>query len=285
MSYSLSGFRITPGTNPFTVLKAARPLLEPVRDRLILKAIAEGAGDLVKAADLTGEPAEYPVNTAARELRKETQTEDWRGIGCRLGMAHDEPTGSTYLLVRGNGDYFDALTGLAGLEDYSYWNGTEGPEDIPEDDWDARRDVWDRLLPGWGHIGDNMAVQHLDQDHWAINRFGSPEEYGAVEPYLPSIEDRARRLTTDFVFMDLLKRTPGSDRPSVLMETLDDAIDLAKQEAFDPIRTMIAGLIAPSGPDVFSTGAAVSLLPSNRARVGYRVARIVAGHPTPDPAA
>ena len=37
---------------------------------------------------------------------------------------------------------------LPGVEEYGYWNNTDGPREISEEDWDERGDVWERVL-GW----------------------------------------------------------------------------------------------------------------------------------------
>lgn len=41
-------------------------------------------------------------------------------------------------------------------EDFHYQNQTDGPEDVPEDEFEARSEVWDRLLDGpMGCLSDN----------------------------------------------------------------------------------------------------------------------------------
>lgn len=43
-------------------------------------------------------------------------------------------------------DYKDIIENLKNVEDYSYWNNTDRPENIPSKVWSARRRKWDQLL-------------------------------------------------------------------------------------------------------------------------------------------
>lgn len=43
------------------------------------------------------------------------------------------------------------LTGHPDLEDFSYWNNTDPPEHVPEEEWDHRASVWEALFDRWSH--------------------------------------------------------------------------------------------------------------------------------------
>lgn len=43
-------------------------------------------------------------------------------------------------------DYIEIIQNFKNVEDYSYWNNTDRPENIPSKVWSARRRKWDQLL-------------------------------------------------------------------------------------------------------------------------------------------
>lgn len=58
-----------------------------------------------------------------------------------------DPEGKwTYLIPYGASDLIDSFLRLEGVENFSYWNNTEGPEEIPEEEWEQRGEMWEKLL-------------------------------------------------------------------------------------------------------------------------------------------
>ena len=43
----------------------------------------------------------------------------------------------------------DEFTKFADLADFSYWDCTDRPDDISEEEWDARKKAWDESIPSW----------------------------------------------------------------------------------------------------------------------------------------
>lgn len=43
----------------------------------------------------------------------------------------------------------DAVVAGTPLVDFSYWNNSDGPDDVTDAEWEERRVAWDRVLPGW----------------------------------------------------------------------------------------------------------------------------------------
>lgn len=45
----------------------------------------------------------------------------------------------------------DFMANMPELEDFAYWNNTDKPESISDEEWDQRRDTWDAIhSAGWG---------------------------------------------------------------------------------------------------------------------------------------
>ncbi len=49
-----------------------------------------------------------------------------------------------YLCMPTNGrDRFEFMKSIEGVEEFGYWNNTDKPEEISQEDWDARGQFWD----------------------------------------------------------------------------------------------------------------------------------------------
>ena len=63
--------------------------------------------------------------------------------------------------VRG---YSKLLMDSGFVEDYHYQNQTDQPEDITDEEWEKRGDLWDELLPGIGILRDNGFIYKIVND-------------------------------------------------------------------------------------------------------------------------
>ncbi|MFS0887014.1 hypothetical protein [Aeromicrobium sp. 179-A 4D2 NHS] len=147
-------YRLGEGTNAFEFINHVRPLLNAEVDRLdavdtVIKAVR------VYDQRVTGEPAtsgagDTPLSAATFELLEEDTKKhkdpDYAGV-FTMGVA--EHDGRVYVKVYTVHDELtNVLTSIPGVEDFHYQNSTEGPDDLSDDEWDHRRDVWDAVL-GW----------------------------------------------------------------------------------------------------------------------------------------
>lgn len=70
------------------------------------------------------------------------------------------------------------------FEHWPYWNNTDRPDDVTEDEWDERRDTWDRVV-GW----DPPARRGLGWELIGLGHaFTPPKQSDAADvlgPYLP----------------------------------------------------------------------------------------------------
>jgi len=56
--------------------------------------------------------------------------------------------GEAYGIAWGPDDITSAFLALPGIMDYAYWNNTDPPENISDEEWDARGKIWDIIIPG-----------------------------------------------------------------------------------------------------------------------------------------
>ncbi|MHA7274800.1 hypothetical protein ACX80Z_15390 [Arthrobacter sp. TMT4-20] len=173
--------------------------LKPTHDKLIGEALAVGVADLIHVAEISREPAERPLAAAAKVLAEVTLKSGWRGLNCRIGVAKGPATGIDHLLVLGSQEYIDVVAGLDGVEEYEYWNNSDGPDHVTAEEWAERRDAWDRIFPGLGNVRENMTVWSLDNGAWRVYSAFRADRFSSVEPHLP-LEDRATNHVRDRIF-------------------------------------------------------------------------------------
>lgn len=86
--------------------------------------------------------------------------------------------------------YYPALRALDGVEEFAYWNNTDRPEDVTDEQWDERAAIWGRVLPYSGDVA-SLSWEH-PEPHGLVR---TPKADGvALERYLPDAEARARAL-------------------------------------------------------------------------------------------
>lgn len=56
---------------------------------------------------------------------------------------------------------YDLLTKRPEMQDYGYWNNTDKPKDVSDDEWEQRRKDWDDALVSVGIPKDNGMVLHI----------------------------------------------------------------------------------------------------------------------------
>lgn len=111
-----------------------------------------------------------------------------------------EPEGRNYLLAaplgRITGDMHKQLLALEGVSDYGYWNNTDRPEDVTDQEWDTRRQDWDAI--GYGPAIDyGLSIQLSDhaKSRYAALDLSDDEAWEAVaaEAYGPATHERLTR--------------------------------------------------------------------------------------------
>lgn len=101
----------------------------------------------------------------------------------------------TYLYLIPQPDYLIGLTNQTwafdtliesnlGVEEFGYWNNTDKPDNLTEEEWEFRKQVWDNLV-GYGEI-----------NQYALNVLISPAYPPVIyenqlDPYIPDFDSRA----------------------------------------------------------------------------------------------
>jgi hypothetical protein len=144
-----------------------------------------------------------------REARQEVRTRQKEVLGSGLRdpevdfdfelaiLPHD---GRIYGMVFSERSrWVDRWMELDGVEDFSYWDNTDQPDEVSEEDWDARGEVWDSILranpagtPGMSGFSAQCTDRMLQPD------------LGEVMEHIPSFEARvaarARECAMDSVY-------------------------------------------------------------------------------------
>lgn len=118
-------------------------------------------------------------------------------------------------------DVLDFVEELPELEDYYFQNSSDGPKDIPEEQWQARRAVWEEIYQSTNNHGfANHAL--IEVVSWTRLIFVDPwvelaQEWMANPPELPSYEEvwaaRLRKLssfTSVVAQHHLIRAQPGN---------------------------------------------------------------------------
>lgn len=81
---------------------------------------------------------------------------------CELEVGLFPCDGWTLGLLFGNDKYFEQFMKIPEVEDYSYWNNTEEPDDISPKEWMDRGAAWDDALPTGIPSKDGVFYQMLN---------------------------------------------------------------------------------------------------------------------------
>ena len=76
------------------------------------------------------------------------------------------------------------------MEEYGYWDNTDCPEDVAEEEWEARHDRWERVLRDWqpaGRVG--LILDNSFEQVWKV--VWMPEDYknAARVSFFPELEE------------------------------------------------------------------------------------------------
>jgi hypothetical protein len=73
-----------------------------------------------------------------------------------FAVGYDSVTSSYYGFLLGYHGQQKLLDGISEFEDFGYWDNSDPPDDVPEEEFYAREEVWERLMPGCSTIGEQM---------------------------------------------------------------------------------------------------------------------------------
>lgn len=179
------GYRLADGISMFGLLHQLRTSITPVYERLytaavvrqatfdaddILRGATNEAGTTKTTSPLTS--AVFAVDRAHHQIAKTGQRNprlDFNFEVVAMPDPHDHH--SSYAIIYTEQDeYRKVWQDLYNVEPFGYWNNTDRPDDITDDEWDSRRRTWNRVIPdltapstigwAWSLLGDMHQVDH-----------------------------------------------------------------------------------------------------------------------------
>lgn len=214
MSQSIYGIRM-PGTigDVINQLDGMRPLMRIKAKEHVARAVAHIAVDALDRDVIFDVPRDKNYLAAALETFEE------RRRRIVQEQQRDPLVDTTFdVVLRGEGHviimmsftehmaWFDELLSLPGAEDYSYWDGTERPEGVSEEDWAQRRRTYIRILSNDPHgRPGGVGVTHS---------FQAPVEPPNVElviDQVPDLERRAHRMARQVIFAKWIDSQSGTE--------------------------------------------------------------------------
>lgn len=102
------------------------------------------------------------LRTQASESPVLSEPERSRIFNLKSGLHLLPYKGETYGIAWGPDDITSAFLTLPGVMDFAYWNNTDPPENISDEEWDARGRIWDIVIPGI--CADGLLFKLFDSD-------------------------------------------------------------------------------------------------------------------------
>lgn len=210
------GLIADPGLGPFEVARRLRTALDPVRDLLDARRLAEQAATAADARLIAGEPVpENLILDAAlgwdqkqAALPEGDRRRDPHRFEATLG--EDPETGRLHILpFTEREEYLEATAQIAGIHAFPYWGNADAPADVAGDEWAARGRAWDRVWPGPGPAAETMLTfTHRVPENPGMLMLVTRRSPLVIER-APSPLVRARRRIVARVLADRVKGSPA----------------------------------------------------------------------------
>lgn len=142
----------SPGADPFAWQRIVRGAWEEVAKQVYLERVVGRAVSIVSRSEPRGMPALWEAEVKlAGERVVDTPSE----CGAEIVMLRDPETDWLVAMVFArDARYFDRLVELEGVSYYGYWDNTDRDETCSDEEWEERRETWERVL------GDEAPAYH-----------------------------------------------------------------------------------------------------------------------------
>lgn len=225
-----SGYLLASEVNPHEFCRALRTKIVPIIQEQISTLIYS---DAVKKYDIytftdgknSPEKCESMESALAKTykeylLAKPLKHHIYRDLDSEYSptiyMGQHPQTLENYLYIAEKGDTVKTiLDSSPEVSDYSYWNNTDRPQEITQEQWDKRREDWDAVL------GDNWG---LDQSMFSFKPVSSFEISGLTlneikeKRRLPQLEQRRSWLRQHIAIQEVFSAADENDSPQEKME-------------------------------------------------------------------
>jgi hypothetical protein len=121
--------------------------------------------------------------------------QDW-SKDFKITFLHDFETGKLYCLPVGSREFIKLFESLPEVSEYAYWNNSDHPDGITDEEWDERKEVWNRLAPRNDSLETNSLKMKVlsDFDHSI-----SLKKYDVDELTPPTVEYRVHKLASKYL--------------------------------------------------------------------------------------
>lgn len=136
--------------------------------------------------------ARIALDKVHEQSRKTLQRTLDLDLDCNLSFVVDtEDRSCFYVLPHAESrSYHHLLDGVAWLYDHSYQNAVDKPDAIAEEDWEARKELWNRIIP---HTAAEVALSWKVIGFWPPSFHAKPD-VEEILGALPSVEQRRDEL-------------------------------------------------------------------------------------------
>lgn len=148
-----NAYMLVPGVDLFDFRREVIRVLRTACEQVVAE---EYMGELVGIRDRKAfgllEEAHSPVAVARRNRIEHPAAPAVMSVG------EDTETGRLLTIAHGTtGLTHEMFLGLDSVErEYDFWDNMDRPDEVTEAEWDERREAWDRVLPGIGHVASSM---------------------------------------------------------------------------------------------------------------------------------
>lgn len=169
------GCRLAEGVDVFDFTVKLRDVFLPIYEDVVAGWVVRLAAACLKKSRLTGEKQFRSPLFEGFEAFSELD----RGMNFRLtefvvAFAKDPLTGRIHARPYMDANYYyDAWYSLAEVERYGYWNNTDQPDDVSDEEWEERRAAWDRVF-GWDVVSERALCFNLVELHKGSQQPGIP---------------------------------------------------------------------------------------------------------------
>ena len=202
-----NGYRLAPTTDVFAFVAYVREVMDPLRDEAELNHLVAQATHDIDHADFHDEDRpDMPLFLAAVDFDNKqfemkctgkTHGFDFDPHRFEMSLGRDAKTHRLgVLLYTETTTMRDAFEALDAVEDYHYQNSTDGPEDVPADDWAERGEFWDRIT-GDGAPIESMLTMQLRGEYNSTMVAGILDGNALTEKiFIPSKRSRAKTVAS-----------------------------------------------------------------------------------------
>lgn len=142
-----NGARLREGVDVFDFCAKLRELFLPIYEETVETwTILYATREVLRARD-SGEPVRRPLARGYSIFEEAERERQWRLTEMVVAFAKDPVSGR--ILVRpyiDNNDYLRVWDSLDEVERWGYWNSADQPEDVSDEEWEERRETWDRVF-------------------------------------------------------------------------------------------------------------------------------------------